>query len=271
MITRSAAADVVVPTCDRPLVSVITVTYGTGSIILDCIDALVATLSDVEFEIIVVDNPADGGMPPADRLRLATSGVHLVLPGQNTGFGGGNQLGVAAARGELICLLNPDLITQPGWWQPLHDAITDVSVGIAAPVLLDPDGTVQECGQTLDHRGNTAPVATVPEQAIVDVTYSSAACWVIRANTLHRSGGFDPRYYPAYFEDVDLALRIHELGLRTVVATGSRVVHRHGSSTRHAAPPAVAQQAIFRRRWAGHLATLTPAAASSTAASTADA
>lgn len=247
--TRSRVAAVELDPSRRPDLSVVIVTFGTGPIVVDCLAAIGRSLGSIPYEVIVVDNHCVGGMPSASRLRLSTAGVRLVTVDANLGFGGGNELGVAHATGPNIALMNPDVVVSPAWALPLLDAMSDTTVGIAAPVLLDADGTVQEAGQIVDERAVTRPVRDLPE-GIVDVAYSSAACWMMRRDVHDRCGGFDPAYHPAYFEDVDLAFRVRRLGLRSVVVADSLVTHHHGSSTRSRAVPALAQQAVFRRRWA---------------------
>jgi GT2 family glycosyltransferase len=64
-----------------------------------------------------------------------------------------------------------------------------------------------------------------------------------------RLGGFDPAYHPAYFEDVDLALRARAHGWRVVVHPGVTVVHHRGTGTPGRAAPASAQREILLRRW----------------------
>lgn len=235
----------------QPDVSVVTVTYGTGPIVVDCLAALADTLAPTASEVIVVDHPVatDRGLPTSTRLRLLTSGVRLIEGDANYGFGGGNDVGIAHSRAPIVVLLNPDVVVQPGWFAPLTAALDDPAVGIAAPVLLNPDGSVQEAGQTLDDHAITKPITTRPEEQLSEVTFASAACWVLRRDDYLRAGGFDPAYHPAYFEDVDLALRMSRLGLRTVVVRDSTVVHHHGSSTRRRTHQALRQQAIFRHRW----------------------
>lgn len=243
----------------RPAVSIVTVTYGTGPVIIDALAALAATSADTPSEVIVVDQPpghGDRALTAATRLRLLTAGVRLVRTNDNYGFGGGNHVGLGLARAPVVVLLNPDVIVQPGWLAPLLAALDDATVGIAAPVLRNPDGSVQEAGQTLDDQAITRPITTRPSQPLADVTFASAACWVLRADDYARSGGFDPAYHPAYFEDVDLALRLRRLGLRTVVVAASEVVHHHGTSTRQRTVQALAQQAVFRHRWSAELAAL---------------
>ncbi len=235
VVTASPDPDaiVVAPTVD-PAVSVVIVTYGTTGPVLDTLNALVRH-SDVPYEVIVVDNVPDDGRPASRAMLLArTRGVTLARPEWNLGFGGGNDLGVRLARADLVCFLNPDLIVVEGWLEPLIAALSDPSVGIAAPALLNPDGTVQEAGQLLYSNGWTgaiggADVLTGDAQLFTrDADYASAACWLVRRDEHLARGGFDSRFHPAYFEDVDYALRVEAEGKVTRVVCDRPVIHLHG-------------------------------------------
>lgn len=220
---------------DEPFVSIAIVTYGTGPIVLDAL-AAIASNTRVAYEVVVVDNPPPTGVErTAELLRTTTSGAHVIEANQNLGFGGGNNLAVEHARGAFVCLLNPDVIVGPGWLEPLIAALDDPVVGIAAPILLNPDGTLQEAGQLLYDDGCTAAMGG-PEvrtgdwqQAFTrDIDYASAACWLVRRADFVALGGFDERYHPAYFEDVDYALRVEASGKRTRLVVDKPVEHHHG-------------------------------------------
>ena len=227
----------VIPGADsEPLVSIVVVTYGTGPIVLDAL-AAVAAHTAPPYEVIVVDNPPSDGPRTADMLRAATRGVILVTPPENLGFGGGNNLGVDTARGSTICVLNPDVIVGDGWLAPLTAALADPVVAVASPAFLDPDGTLQEAGQVVYDDGCTAAIGGPelftgdPAQVFTrDVDYASAACWVLRRDEFLAIGGFDERYRPAYFEDVDYAMRVEQAGQRTRLVVDVPVVHEHGSA-----------------------------------------
>jgi GT2 family glycosyltransferase len=262
-ITTAPSPRVAIP-CDEsePLVSIVIVTHATGPIVLDSLEA-VASHTAQPYEVIVVDNE-----PPAGRTRTAsllaaeTSGVRLVCADRNLGFAGGNNLGVEHARGSTICFLNPDVIVSPGWLSPLVAALDDPLVGIAVPVLTNPDGSLQEAGQLLYDDGCTAAVGG-PEvcpgdwsQAFTrDVDYASAACWVVRRDDFVDLGGFDARYHPAYFEDVDYALRVEAGGKRTRLVADVPVVHHHGQGSPVDGPAvAEASQSEFRTVWGSRIA-----------------
>jgi GT2 family glycosyltransferase len=264
--TASPVARTIVPASHDPLVSFVIVTYGTGAIVVDAIESLVATAGSRAVEVIVVDNAHPrAGDRAFTELLLATAGVRVVRPPVNLGFGGGCELGALHARGGYLAFVNPDVVALDGWLQPLLAVLdADPTVSIAAPVLLDPDGAIQECGQRLFADGTTRPHLHVPPAASgpVTVDYASAACWVMRAAEHERIGGFDPAFFPAYFEDVDLALRARLLGGRCVVVPSARVVHRIGSGTADRPAPAHAQRELLVARWTSIAHTQSPASSS---------
>lgn len=236
---------------DAPRVSFIVVTYGTGGIVVDTLASLALTTAATPSEVIVVDNPhprlPDRAVP---QLLLATANVTILRPADNLGFGGGCNLGARHARGDVLALVNPDLSFPDGWLEPLLTVLdTADQPAIVAPVLIDPDGSIQEAGQTIDRAGVAWANVTEPGDQVVEVDYASAACWLIRRDEFERVGGFDPAFFPAYYEDVDFAFRSRKLGGRTSVHGGVRVVHHRGSGTPGEPPSLTAQHAALMASW----------------------
>lgn len=254
IVTGSPAPVVTVPVHPAPDVSLITVTYGTGEIVIDMIASVVGSLatSAVTFEVVVVDNPHP--IRPARtqvELQLFTAGVTVVTPDRNLGFGGGCELGALHAAGRVLGFVNPDIIATGDWIAPLLRTLRPpdrTPPSIVAPVLLDPDGSVQEVGQRILSNGHTRPNTELGPGSI-EVDYASAACWLIERDEHERLGGFDPAYHPAYFEDVDLALRARRNGGGTVVNRDVTVVHRRGSGTPDDPVPAMRQLETLLRTW----------------------
>jgi GT2 family glycosyltransferase len=243
-----------------PVVSIVIVTYGTGPIVLEALDA-VALHTSLEYEVILVDCPPVDQARRTSHLLSGRSDIELLAVDENLGFAGGNELGVEHASGEYLCFLNPDVIVAPGWIEPLVAALDDPEVGIAAPVFLNDDGSLQEAGQLIFADTFTAPVGGPGVMAgdrtnifSRDVEYASAACWVVRRSDHVALGGFDRRYHPAYFEDADYALRMQASGRRTRLVADVPVVHHSGQGTgvRHAAL-GQATHARFKRQWGAHL------------------
>lgn len=252
-VTDSPAPDVAFPWVDAPALSVVIVTFGTGLVLDRCLASLQRSMEadSLDLEVVVVDNrhPRRGSWV-ADRLCLTTSGVRLLRADANLGFGGGCAAGISAARADLICLANPDVAFAPGQLARLVDIARGNPGRIIAPGLLNEDGTTQELGQRIRADGWTSPVLPGDD---VQHDYASAACWLLSRDLFESVGGFDPAYHPAYYEDVDFVLRAEQLGYELVVVDDVRVVHtQHGSSGQE--PDVERQRAVFRERWADHLA-----------------
>ena len=255
------------PRLEAPAVSVVIVTYGDTVVRSGTLLRTLAALSRhhrrrvLPTEVIVVVHPDEVGASCATWLRDTTAGLQVVEPGRNLGFGGGCNAGVAAARAEVIALVNPDLEVTEGWLEPLIGALDDPRVAIAAPPLLHPDGSLQEAGQVIFADGGTEPIGgprlfADAREALWfdrDVDYASAACWVMRRAVYERLGGFDPAYFPAYFEDADLAMRADQAGLVTRLVVDRPVVHHHDAPSAAAVALAQVSRRVFEQRWAAQL------------------
>lgn len=253
--TSSPAPRVVVGPTEAPTVSFVAVTFGTDSALIDASLAKLESscrFDDVAAEVIIVDNPHPvSGHACGHHLAMTTGGIRLALPDENLGFGGGNELGIRAARASTICLVNPDLMVHDGWLAPMLDELAAHPDDVIAPRLLTADGELDEAGQLVGPDGRTAPA---PDGA-ADVDYASAACWLMRASTHERVGGFDPRFHPAYFEDVDYAFRLRRLGNRIRLHPTVALTHLRGGSVGPSdeAPDISDQLATFRELWGADL------------------
>jgi hypothetical protein len=147
----------------------------------------------------------------------------------------------------------------------LIDALNDPAVAIAAPVLLNNDGFIEEAGQvvfsdggTLGMGGSLWPGGRASYCEVMfdrDVDYASAACWVMRRSTFNELGGFSPDYYPAFFEDSDFAQRAQQAGYVTRLVTARPVVHYHEGASADRLAMATNSRHTFEEKWAAVLAT----------------
>jgi GT2 family glycosyltransferase len=189
---------------------------------------------DPRFELLVVDNGSSAPLPPD---------LKVLHPGKNLGFGGGANAGAAEAKGEIILILNPDALPETGALEALLDgfAAWPDAAGLA-PRLVGTDGEPQFAWQLRRlpsplalvlqafpgfggaSRGGTEPEAGAP------VEQPAAAALAFRREALAAVGGFDAGFYPAWFEDVDLARRLRDRGLVLRYQPAARFRHRLGST-----------------------------------------
>ena len=190
---------------------------------------------DPRFELVVVDNGAT-------RPLWLPAHVRLVAPGRNLGFAGGVNRGAEAARGAALLLLNPDARPAPG-------ALAALLAGLAAhpeaaglvPRLAGPGGECQARWQLRplprfrDLLGQACFLDTPsgpaePPPAGSPVAQPAAAALCLRRAAFAALGGFDERYFPAWFEDVDFARRAAAAGLRFLYWPAALFSHGLGGS-----------------------------------------
>jgi GT2 family glycosyltransferase len=246
------------PPAADPILSVVMVTYGGWDWPIRSLAALEEhTL--VPFEAICVDNASWDGT--GELLEDLVDGVRLLRNRRNLGFAGAANQGAELARGEYLCFLNPDCLVTPGWFRPLREAAARPGIAAVIPRFVDTAGRVQEAGSVVDSQGWTEAVGrgAAPDDPaylfprVVD--YGSAACLVIRRGAFLEAAGFDPIYFPAYCEDVDLAFRLADLGIRTVYEPRATVVHAGTVSTDRITRDRLIERnrRILLRRWGERL------------------
>lgn len=221
--SRRAAPDRTTPQ-SRPAASIIVVNFNGRELLEPCLAAALQQAGALGAELIVVDNASSDGSAAFVRDRFPE--VHLVCNRRNEGFAGGCNAGVAAAKGEIVVLLNNDAIPQPGWLQSLLDAMEPPDVAIAASV-------VEEARYPSSYELGTGSISVIGHP-IPNVCADPARPFYATGCSLAFKRPcfptpFDPVYF-AYYEDTLLSWRAHLRGLRVVRAVDSRVTHL-GSAT----------------------------------------
>lgn len=216
-------------------VSFILPLYNQLTLTRACLESLRATVpSSVAPEIILVDDGSTDGT--REFLRELAPPCVVLLNERNLGYAAANNRAARIAHGELLVLLNNDLVLTPGWLEPLLAAVAQVPrPGIigniqlnAATGAVDHAGMVfRDGGYPVHHRGELRELQAAGE--FVEFPAVTAACCLLRRDWFLRAGGFDEGYVNG-FEDTDLGLRAREDGLRNFVATRSVVRHHISSS-----------------------------------------
>ncbi|WP_185231944.1 glycosyltransferase family 2 protein [Frigoribacterium sp. NBH87] len=253
------------PTSDSPVASVVVLAWRLGEPLVACLEALAAQRDAPPFEVVLVLNGASG---EARAAAARVDGAVVVDLPENAGFGGGCAAGATAARGRALVLLNDDAVVAPTWLAALHArARADDRPVAVGSLLLGADGRVQEAGCRILPDAGTVPRGrglTEDEARAADllrsrpVDYCSAAALWVDRETFDRVGGFDELFAPAYYEDVDLQLRLRATGRPVVVEPAAVAAHLSGASTDSV--PLYREflghrnGTLFARRWADTLA-----------------
>lgn len=203
----------------------------------------------VEHDVLVVDNASSDGT--ADAIAARFPRVRVLGNDENLGFGRAVNRGVEAVDTPVVVLVNNDVVCEPDFVERMLEPFSDDRVGLVAGVLVQHDAPelVDSAGIELDptlrswDRLWNRPLADVTNGSSPLGPCGGAAAYRVAA--WREVGGFDDAFF-AYWEDVDLALRLRLAGWRSAFAAGARVLHKH-SQTLGAASPAQRRLEAFGR------------------------
>jgi GT2 family glycosyltransferase len=212
--------------------TVVVATHLGGARLERLLDSLAA--QTLQARTIVVDNASPGGVAAlvaphefAEQLRLE----------ENVGFGRAVNLAAARTEDDALVLVNDDCVCEPRFVEEVTAAL-DPAAGVvmAAGVLVeahDP-ATIDTAGMELDATLlvfdylNGEPVESLSAATPPPIGPCGAAAAFDRA-AFAEAGGFDERLF-AYWEDVDLVLRLVGAGGRCALAPGARGTHEHSAT-----------------------------------------
>jgi N-acetylglucosaminyl-diphospho-decaprenol L-rhamnosyltransferase len=202
------------------------------------VELLPATLDalgeDWRARCTVIDNASTDGT--SELLASRYPQVNTVRLHANAGFGRAINAAVDRSPAEVLVVLNDDVVCEPRAVDALVDAFTEADTGMAAAVLVAADTRRIEsaglacdpglgahdlmAGADPDRLGSTAP------EGLVGPSGGFAA---YRRSAFDTAGGFDPGFF-AYYEDLDLALRLRRAGWQARLVRSARGVHMGSAS-----------------------------------------
>jgi GT2 family glycosyltransferase len=247
-----------------PRVSVVVLAWKLVDELLLCLDALAAQVDAPEFEVVVVEN---GARPQIGRALDDVPGLVRVRLAENAGFGTGCDAGADAASGSALVFLNDDALPRPGWLAALAARADQPDSPVAVgSLLVDEREVVQEAGCRLRRDAGTVQLGAGSSLADAErdgllvsraVDYCSAAALWVDRSAFDAADGFDDLFTPAYYEDVDLQLRLRLAGGLVVVEPAAVVQHESGTSTGgmpdYRAFLGQRNGSLFAERWASTL------------------
>lgn len=184
---------------------------------------------EVSLDIVLVDN---GSTDETAELLQHVDGPTVLINTTNLGFTLAANQGARAARGELLLFLNSDAVMHSGALRNLmHVLERSDTIGAVGGKLIWPDGRLQEAGAIVWRDGSCEGYGrggdpAAPECSFErDVDFCSGAMLLTRRDLFLRLGGFDERYKPAYYEDVDYCVRLWREGLRVVYTPHAAATH----------------------------------------------
>lgn len=186
-------------------------------------------------EVLLVDNASPD--PEVRGLGDRFAGVKVIRLESNTGYSRGVNIAAREARGDALVLLNDDCFCDPGYVETIV-APLDPGAGVTMvagvmreerdPSRIDTAGMVVDGSLLGFDYLNGEPVECLDDGVDDPIGPSGTAAAVDRQAFLD-VGGFDENLF-AYWEDVDLALRMRVSGQRCVLAPQARGTHAHSAT-----------------------------------------
>jgi GT2 family glycosyltransferase len=237
-----------------PDVDAVIVNRDGGEALFRALDSLAAQ-TGVAVSAVVVDN----GSAPAERDRIAAEhpSTRVIAFSGNLGFAGAANEGIARTRAPFVLLVNNDAVLDPGYAAALAARLAmDERLAAAQGLVLTEDGArVDSAGLEWNARGEAIPVLSgAPRDAAparpFEVSGVSATAAMYRRDALEamapQGAAFETAFF-AYYEDVDLSLRLSREGWR-FLCDPAAVARHEGSRTGRRTP---FRRALWtcRNRW----------------------
>ena len=229
--------------------SIVILNYNAKDYLLPCIKGIVEHTADLDYEIIVVDNAStDGSVSYIEQKLLPRfKELKLVKSPENGGYAAGNNIGIKAASGRYVVIMNPDIAIWENSLKQMVDFMTaHPQVGMAGPRLLSPDGSLQY----FCYRWPTPQVllfrrlpslsrfgfarSAINDYLMTDwdhrdtrpVDWVQGSCIIVSREAIARAGLMDERYF-LYSEDTDWCRRFWQAGWEVWYLADIEIIHYH--------------------------------------------
>lgn len=208
-----------------------------------CVESLVENTRYANYDIVLVDNWSTSHDSQAFLAEMkAQARVRVLQVVEDFNYSRLNNLAARGSDAEYYVFMNNDVfVTDPDWLHRLlGEATARDDIGIVGGKLLYPDQTVQHAGVLVGVHGVAAHAhlgVGFDDYGYIgrarlsqEFTAVTAACMLIRADLFHKVGGFDETHLRVAYNDVDLCLKIYELGFRIIWCAGFLAEHHESLS-----------------------------------------
>ena len=211
---------------DNPSVTAVVLSYNRPQYLRESLQAL-ARQTRPASRIVVVDNRSPASEEVAETVA-EFAGVEFICNPDNLGFTGGMNVGIAAATGEYVLLIEDDITADADCLAELVRCMeADPRIGLCGATMFNRgDGSIRCAGGelSLGARYGKRILTCERSAAPYPVSYLPGALLLARRDDLRRWGGFRDDFF-MYYEDDELCLRVLKECRTIVVAPRAKVSH----------------------------------------------
>ena len=221
--------------------SVVILNYNVRYFLELCLQSVAAALEGIDSEIIVIDNDSKDGSCAMVKEKFPS--VVIIENNSNVGFSKANNQAVKVAKGEYVCILNPDTVVAEDTFESILEfANQQTNLGIIGCRLVD------GLGMFLPESKRNIPIVKIAIKKIIGnskayyanhinefdtakVEVLVGAFMVLKRSLYNSLEGFDEDYF-MYGEDIDFSYKSLKKGYDNYYFGNTSVIHYKGESTR---------------------------------------
>src|SRR6266480_3355816 len=228
-------------------ISIIFVYYNTPKEIINSLKSIPASIKNLEYEVIVIDNLSPTPLPKA---VSKFPNVRTIINKENRGYGRALNQGSKVAKGKYLLLLNPDTVFLKDSLVLMVDKMeNDLSIGILGPQFFDEKKQISITGNGMPFLPDAlfafSPLNKLfPQNPFSKKYYLTSidrgkeneipvicgACMLIKKSLFESIDGFDEQFF-MYFEESDLCYRVKKKGYKVLYFPKAKVIHLGGKSS----------------------------------------
>jgi GT2 family glycosyltransferase len=221
-------------TCPR--VSIIVLNWNGLKDTIECLESL-KKITYPNYEVIVVDNGSKGNDAQVLEEKFGDY-IHLIRNNKNSGYTGGNNIGVRYALTysvpDYVLILNNDVVVDQAFLTEMVGAAADGQVGLVGPkayVYGSSDSRLELVWYEVDmHKGKASHVGRWEidhgqYDEVRQVDYVQGSCLLVRQEVIQTVGLFDEEYF-CYWDETDYCYRVREAGYRIIYAPHAKIWHK---------------------------------------------
>jgi len=227
----------------QPLVSIVTLTWNTTEVTCDFLRSIVEHGTYPNMEVIVVDNGSKEDPTPV--FKSIYPDVKVILNGKNLGFTGGNNIGIRAAKGDYLFIVNNDTEFTPGLIEGLLEIFEKYpDAGMVSPKFhyFFHKGTIEYAGyhsvNMFTGRNGMVGCREKDEGQYNEVkvtNYAHGGGMMVSRRVVEEVGPLPDEFF-IYYEELDWSEQIKRKGYKIYYQPKSLIYHKESMTTGKASP-----------------------------------